>query len=94
MRELCDQAGLGNGGSWSRDGVILWSDGGRHIRRVLANGGECRPLRTPDPNHEAFLPTFHPDGNHFFYTGGKREDAASNGVYLATLDEPIGRRRA
>jgi hypothetical protein len=92
VRDLCDQAGLGSGGSWSRDGVILWSGGARYIRRVAANGGECQPLGARDPNHVAVFPTFHPDGNHFFYFGGKNQDPASNGVYLATLDEPIGRR--
>jgi predicted Ser/Thr protein kinase len=92
VRELCSEAGLGSGGAWNRDGVILWSGGPRYLRRVEANGGECRPLGTPDPDHAAAMPTFHPDGNHFFYVGGKSQDPTADGVYLATLDKPIGRR--
>jgi eukaryotic-like serine/threonine-protein kinase len=92
VRVLCETAGLGSGGTWNRDGVILWSGGTRYIRRVDATGGECRPLGTPDPTFAAFLPTFLPDGKHFFYVGGKILDGASGGVYLASLDEPVGRR--
>ncbi len=92
IRELCNDAGLGSGGTWNRDGVILWSGGTRYIRRVDASGGDCRPLGTRDPAFTAFFPTFHPDGNHFFYVGGKAQDSTSNGVYLATLDDPVGRR--
>jgi hypothetical protein len=92
IRELCTDAGLGGGGTWNRDGVILWAGGPRYIRRVNASGGDCRPLGTRDPAFTAIFPTFHPDGNHFFYVGGKAQDSTSNGVYLATLDDPVGRR--
>ena len=92
VRVLCETAGLGTGGTWSRDGVILWSGGATYIRRIDAAGGECRPLGTRDPASRAILPTFLPDGKHFLYVGGKLLDSASDGVYFASLDEPVGRR--
>jgi hypothetical protein len=72
VREVCNDAGLGGGGTWNRDGVILWAGGTRYIRRVDASGGECRPLGARDTSFNASFPIFHPDGNHFFYVGGKR----------------------
>ena len=33
-----------------------------------------------------------PDGHHFFYAGGLRTDPASQGVYLASLDSPVGKK--
>ena len=89
---LCGGTGAGLGGAWSRDGVILFGSEDGTLRRVDAKGGACTTLGTGDPDVFASAPTFLPDGIHFFYVGGKKTDPASAGVYLARLDEPIGRR--
>ena len=89
---LCGETGLGSGGTWNRDGVILFGSENGHLRRVDANkGGQCMVVGKDDPNNRASKPTFMPDGSHFFYvkTVG---DQAIQGVYLATLGEPTGRR--
>jgi len=88
---LCDQAGLGLGGTWSRAGVILFSSGilaaGPYgegfLRRVNASGGECATVtprgRGISDETTGSLPEFLPDGNHFLY-------ASSGAVYVASLD--------
>ena len=89
---LCSETGLGYGGTWNRDGVILFGIENGRLRRVDANkGGQCTAVGKDDPNNHARLPVFLPDGNHFFYVR-QAIDQASQGVYLATLEEPIGRK--
>ena len=89
---LCRETGLGRGGTWNRDGVILFSRDNRKLWRVEATGGECRRVGNDDPTHSAALPMFLPDGHHFFYVGATVGDEAARGVYLATLDDFPGRK--
>jgi serine/threonine protein kinase len=90
---LCSETGLGSGGTWNRDGVILFGIENGQLRRVDANkGGQCTAVGKDDPNNRATTPVFMPDGNHFFYVHQTLNDQSSRGVYLATLDEPTGRK--
>jgi Tol biopolymer transport system component len=77
---LCRDTGRGLGGAWNGQGVILFASVDGPLRRVNANGGECRGVGTGNPAAPAFLP----DGDHFLYT-------EQDGVHLATLEEPAGR---
>ena len=62
---LCD-AVLPRGGTWSRDGVIVFSAGaGRQLYRVSATGGTATPFPTDALNRERHWPSFLPDGRHF-----------------------------
>jgi Tol biopolymer transport system component len=89
---LCD-VGNGVGGTWNRDGVILFSDttalsssGRTPIRRVSASGGiptEATTVEKDDNNHTK--PFFLPDGRHFLYTTIAQTTMP---VYLAALDSP------
>ena len=88
---LCRETGIGYGGTWNRNGVILFATENGPLRRVSAKGGECSALGKLDPNDIAGLPVFLPDGVHFFYLR-QSADAASSGVYLANLDEPGGQK--
>ena len=61
---------LGSGGTWNRDGTILFSNfaGSSPILRIAANGGQPSPatrLQPPEASHQ--LPQFLPDGRHFLY---------------------------
>src|SRR5262245_2795453 len=61
---------LGSGGTWNRDGTILFSHfaGSSPILRVSATGGEASPatrLQPPELTHQS--PQFLPDGRHFLY---------------------------
>jgi eukaryotic-like serine/threonine-protein kinase len=82
----------GNGGTWSRNGVIVFGTGAtRLLYRVSAAGGEVVPLTkreeaVPGGRHG---PYFLPDGNHYLY------DAPQTGtglaVYVASLDSDAGK---
>jgi eukaryotic-like serine/threonine-protein kinase len=88
---LCGDAGLGAGGTWNREGVILFaSSPDNGLRRVAARGGACTQLTKPDPFVRR-VPVFLPDGHHFFYASNAGDDAR-DGVYLASLTDPVGRR--
>src|SRR4029078_3163636 len=90
-RVLCD-SGQGFGGTWNRDGAILYarSEPGP-IFQVSVSGGECKPLTKPDPDSQHVFPEFMPDGRHFFYVVGRGDDT-KRGVYVASLDNPKGTR--
>ena len=90
---LCDGVSrpstVWNAGTWNRDDVILFSDGGR-LHRVSASGDDCTPLAVLETRGEQgslLFPAFLPDGQHFLYLdldgGPASEDAA---LYVAPLD--------
>jgi serine/threonine protein kinase/Tol biopolymer transport system component len=58
-------APLGRGGSWSRDGVIIFAPVNTigALMRVSSAGGASSPLNAL----QGRFPWFLPDGNHFFY---------------------------
>ena len=87
---LCD-AGTGGGGTWNVDGVILFGADKGPIERVNATGGPCTPVTRIEPGMVHHLPTFLPDGKHFFYNV-QSEDPSKVGLYVAALDQPDGRR--
>lgn len=78
------------GGSWSPEGVILFSvnGGSSVISRVAASGGTISPVTAHEqgketPNHR--YPWFLPDGKHFLYTVQQGGDIP---VRIASIDEP------
>jgi Tol biopolymer transport system component len=85
---LCD-ATDGRGGTWNRDGVIVFSAGPTSpLLRVSAAGGVPAPLTTlaaGDSGAGYRFPVFLPDGLHYLYNAGSdKPDAA--GLYLGSLD--------
>jgi len=87
--ELCVATLTGNGGTWNREGDILFST--NRLRRVKASGGECSFLNR-DENALGRLPEFLPDGQHFLYIGQAGSDLATRAVYAGTFDNPIGKK--
>jgi Tol biopolymer transport system component len=91
---LCD-VGVSNGGTWSRDGVILFSRlGGVGISRVSASGGDVATVMRVDSRRQETdyaNPFFLPDGRHFLYNvfSGQKE---IRGVYVGSLDGSLRRR--
>ncbi len=87
---LCD-APFNRGGTWSKDGVILFApvtDG--PLYRVSASGGVPTPVTHFDPSRGETThrwPFFLPDGHHFLYLvasfGGQKE---KTGIYVRSLD--------
>ncbi len=89
---LCDVPN-GRSGSWSRDGVILFSpDSTTGISRVPASGGAPKPATTLDAARGETThrwATFLPDGRHFLYMAGSHAAASkseSNAIYVGALD--------
>jgi serine/threonine protein kinase/Tol biopolymer transport system component len=67
---ICD-APVPHGGSWSREGVILFcGDDNGPLSRVDARGGTPRALTRVTTKEEAHRwPVFLPDGDHFIFLG-------------------------
>jgi serine/threonine protein kinase len=86
-------AASGRGGSWNRDGVILFTPNAQSpVYRVSSSGGATVPvtsLGTGRGEYQHVWPTFLPDGRHFFYSGFVGADATPEenmGFYLGSLD--------
>jgi serine/threonine protein kinase len=77
----------GRGGTWNRDGVILYAPGvTTALYRVAAGGGEAALATKLMPQQGSHrLPSFLPDGRHFLYLvqGTSTERV---GIFLGTLD--------
>ena len=75
------------GGTWSKDGVILFSaDAGAGLYTVPASGGARSLVAKPEKEGVVFFkwPRFLPDGKRFlFYAEGRSE---GSGVYMGSLD--------
>ena len=82
------------GGTWSRNGVILFAQVPLGLLRVAATGGEVTQVTTNDRSRQEFslwYPTFLPDGRHFLYSISS-EVKETRGVYLGSLDGKTKRR--
>jgi len=89
---LCD-APNGRGGTWNRDGVILFSPNvNSSIARVSALGGTPTTITTLDASKGETThrwPRFLPDGKHYFFVAGSVfgfKENPSNVLLLGTLD--------
>lgn len=84
---LCDvSAGLG--GSWSRNGVIIFANQGSALSSVAAVGGEVTTITKLDRAQQEIThhsPSFLPDGNHFLYYN-LSPHKETRGIYLGALD--------
>ncbi len=91
---LCDNVGLGGGGTWNGAGTILVATSGGTLMRTSSEGGACTVLGPPNPSstvRRAF-PVFLPDGDHFLYFASSGDDASQMGVYVGTLEDVSGPR--
>jgi eukaryotic-like serine/threonine-protein kinase len=88
VETLCDAPELVVGGSWNRDGVIIfWANPGG-IMRVSASGGTATPVTALDPSRSEryhAMPSFLPDGRHFIYWRASGS-AGSTGSYIRSID--------
>ncbi len=84
--QIIADAPNGRGGTWSRDGVILFApSNSAAILRVDASGGAATPVTKHNAGEGSHrLPQFLPDGRHFlFFAQGSPE---MQGIYLGSLD--------
>ena len=88
---ICDASATPRGGTWNREGLILFSPNTRDpIQRVSAAGGIPQPVTKIDTAAMEFShrwPSFLPDGKHFLYlnqTYGGGTDR--NRIVVGSLD--------
>lgn len=88
-------AAAGRGGTWNRDGVILFTGQARSpISRISASGGAATPVTTFAADQSIFTqywPQFLPDGRHFLYYQHSAKPEYL-GIYVASLDSPQSTR--
>jgi serine/threonine protein kinase/Tol biopolymer transport system component len=88
VQTLCDSP-FGRGGSWNRDGVILFAPGIHdNIFRVSDGGGQpvvATKAKIPGPFAGGRWPYFLPDGKHFLYVGTEGNEFRGK-LYAASLD--------
>jgi Tol biopolymer transport system component len=86
---VCDAPGAA-GGSWSRDGMIVFNAGvGGGLKRVAASGGVPTDATTLAAGEVAqFRPWLLPDGRHLLYTSLVPSTPGTQGlpIYLGSLD--------
>jgi Tol biopolymer transport system component len=91
-QSLCNTPN-GRGGTWNRDGVIVFSpDALAGLFRVSSQGGSPVEMTKPDTSRfetSHRWPVFLPDGKHFLYLAanftGRQEN---NAIFLGSLDSP------
>ena len=89
---ICDAADP-RGGSWSRDGVILFAPHFREpLHRVAASGGKPLPVTKFDDSRKETThrwPHFLPDGKHFLYFSGSHStgtESELDAIFVGSLD--------
>jgi serine/threonine protein kinase len=93
VQMICD-VGTGQGGTWNRDGEIIFSAVAFGLFRVSATGGEVMQMRALDRARQESVyhsPFFLPDGRHFlYYIQSGRKDV--RGIYVGSLDDDVKQR--
>lgn len=87
VQTVCD-APNGSEGTWSRDGVILFTldTWDSSLYRVAAEGGAPTLIGEPLPGQTAYKsPHFLPDGRHFVYAA-RFLPLSRTGIYVGSLD--------
>ncbi|HEY6552496.1 MAG TPA: protein kinase, partial [Vicinamibacteria bacterium] len=95
-RRVCPVSGLMSGGTWNRQGTILFSAGiPGTIYSVPGTGGEAVPLLPPDVKRGETghrWPQFLPDGEQFLFSVRSSQPEHS-GLFVASLAATDERRR-
>src|SRR5262249_18936148 len=89
---LCD-APFGRGGTWNRDGVILFAPGVYNpLFRVSSDGGavvQVTQIGMSSDGYSHRWPVFFPDGKHFLFMGLRAVligQKAGHRIYVGSLD--------
>jgi eukaryotic-like serine/threonine-protein kinase len=87
VQALCEAA-YGRGGTWGRDGTIVFApDITGPLARVSAGGGIPAPVTSTDaPDMTHRNPWFLPDGRHFLFTSRDTGSAAFASVAVGSVD--------
>ncbi len=92
VQTLCD-APSGRGGTWNREGVILFTPSGRLgevVNRISAGGGTLTPVTTLDLARKETShrwPEFLPDGKHFLFMAFTvAGQTGTDAIFVGSLD--------
>jgi Tol biopolymer transport system component len=95
VQTICD-APSGRGGTWNKDGVIIFTPEGtlgtgRGLFRVSASGGTPTRITDPDTSHgeqSHRWPMFLPDGTHYLYMAANfaGQKGVVNTIFVGSLD--------
>ena len=92
VQRICE-ASAGRGGTWNKDGVIVFQPNGSLISglyRVPATGGTPIEITKPDEQRKENShrwPQFLPDGKHYLYLAANVSgNMESDGVFVGALD--------
>jgi Tol biopolymer transport system component len=91
LPQILAEAPVPRGGTWNRNGVILFAPSPSFpLHRVAASGGEAAPLSTTEEwgKEGRLLPSFLPDGRHYLYLSLTRNPVRVTSIRVASLDEP------
>jgi eukaryotic-like serine/threonine-protein kinase len=84
VETVCDAVAF-RGGTWNKDGTILFSVFSE-LQRVPSTGGVPQSLLKPSQNERQYRwPWFLPDGKHFLVFV-QAQDQNATGIYVASLD--------
>ncbi|HEX8817104.1 MAG TPA: protein kinase [Terriglobales bacterium] len=87
-QDICDSLS-GRGGTWSKDGVIVFTPSSNHaLFSVPAAGGTPQPASHLDPDkgeNSHRWPWFLPDGKHFLYWSRTSHQGESSVLYIGEL---------
>jgi eukaryotic-like serine/threonine-protein kinase len=92
VQTLCD-APSGRGGSWNREGIILFTPSGQLgdvVNRIPASGGTPKRISTLDASRSETShrwPMFLPDGKHYLFMAfNVSKQAGTDAIYVGSLD--------
>jgi Tol biopolymer transport system component len=91
---VCEPGGVLTGGSWNRDGIILFGSPNTGLFQVSQAGGIAAPLTTLDTSNGEtghMRPCFLPDGRHFLYIA-MNSALDGSAIFLASLDDKDRKR--
>jgi serine/threonine protein kinase len=80
---------VGSQGTWSRDGVVLFTTADT-IYRVSSDGGNATQVTMLDSSRQELRhqwPYLLPDGKHFLFSA-RSSNPENNAIYVASLDSP------
>ena len=97
VSDICPAGAFNMGGTWSSQGVIVFSAVAGVLKRVPDGGGTAEPISGINLSSDALgqsWPVFLPDGKHILYLDWRYPsgDAHANGVWIGSLDGEKARR--
>jgi Tol biopolymer transport system component len=91
VQTVCETTGARSGGTWNRDGVIVFGTSAFGLHQASATGSSARLIMPQTPQEAYISPYFLPNGYHFLeYIRSVRKE--TRGIYVASLDGTVKQR--